>query len=643
MFTSCQDDYDDTALWDAVNDHEKRLAALEEWQEQVNQNIQSLHQLINTTDYITSVTPLVEGGQEVGYTITFLHSDPINIYHGKQGDEGDKGEDGDKGDDGHTPQIGLTKGTDGNWYWTLDGELMLDEEHNPIRANGEDGQPGQQGQQGQPGQTGQTGAPAPTPQISLGSTIESGTVITDSGKKDNNAWYLSVDGGKTWYRISGDKGATGDEGEKGDKGDSMFADNPIIEEGNYYIFHLADGKTTFSVPKYQALTIGTGTGTLEVPKNGTTDITLAFEGEYEALVAKVTPEDGHTAISTRTTSSWSVTASLADKTVTVTTSAANGKAMLDVSLLRADGSKLTASRVLEVPIVKGGQTLTKAGDYTMRGNYSQGITINGDGINLTLDGAAISTSGIGINITGGNPTIQVLGTENSVTSATSTAIHVGNGCTLTIEGVNDTANKLKAEGGKNDGTASGPGNAGAGIGSSNGGNIIIRNITIEAQGNSLYHYMGLAQGGGAAIGSSGPGYCGDITITDATITAIGGHYAAAIGMGYSLEGSEDSNLKMGTIRISNSIITAQGGEGASAIGFPYLNLQQSPTAGEIYIETKESSNTFLNRLTITSGKFKIGKGSFNDYNSFYGTDGGTWPGVTLKASDGTQTSTDGIK
>ena len=80
-------------------------------------NIQSLHQLINTTDYITSVTPLVEGGQEVGYTITFLHSDPINIYHGKQGDEGDKGEDGDKGDDGHTPQIGLTKGTDGNWYW----------------------------------------------------------------------------------------------------------------------------------------------------------------------------------------------------------------------------------------------------------------------------------------------------------------------------------------------------------------------------------------------------------------------------------------------------------------------------------------------------------------------------------------------
>ena len=268
----------------------------------------------------------------------------------------------------------------------------------------------------------------------------------------------------------------------------------------------------------------------------------------------------------------------------------------------------------------GGETITKPGEYIVKGTVTESITLDSEGVTLTLEEADINTNGIAINIVSGNPTLKIQGTENAVKSTTSTAIHVGSGCTLTIEGVNGTADKLKAEGGKNDGTATtGAGNAGAGIGSSNGGNIIIRNITIEAQGNSWYHYLGQVQGGGAAIGSSGPGYCGDITITDATITAIGGHYAAAIGMGYSLEGSEDSNLKMGTIRISNSIITAQGGEGASAVGFPYLNLQQSPTAGEIYIETKESSNTFLNRLTITSGKFKIGKGSFNDYNSFYGT------------------------
>ena len=82
-----------------VSDHEQRLSALEKWQDQVNQNIESLQQLLNTTDYITSVTPLVEGGEEVGYTIPFLTSDPIVIYPGKQGDTGD---------DGYTPQISLT-------------------------------------------------------------------------------------------------------------------------------------------------------------------------------------------------------------------------------------------------------------------------------------------------------------------------------------------------------------------------------------------------------------------------------------------------------------------------------------------------------------------------------------------------------
>lgn len=295
-------------------------------------------------------------------------------------------------------------------------------------------------------------------------------------------------------------------------------------------------------------------------------------------------------------------------------------------------------------IVEDGTTITDAGEYIMSGEYTQGVTLKGDGITLTLDGANINTSGIAINVANGSPTVKVQGTENHVKSTTSTAIHVGSGCTLTIEGVNGAADKLKAEGGKNEGTALGAGNAGAGIGSSNGGNIFIRKVTIEATGGTFSHYVsGLVNGGGAAaIGSSGPGYCGDITITDATISATGGHYAAAIGMGYASEESNDSNLKMGTIHISNSIITAKGGKYASAIGFPYLSFQQNPTAGEIYIETKESSSTFLNRLTITRGNFKIGKGYSDGNNTFHGTDGGTWQGVTLKASDGTQASTDGV-
>ena len=396
VLTSCQDDYDDTALWDTVNDHEQRLAALEEWQNEVNHNIQSLYTLINTTDYITSVTPYLEGGVEVGYTITFLHSDPITIYHGKKGDKGEQGDKGDKGDtgeqgdkgdtgaDGHTPLIGLTQEADGNWYWTLDGQLMTDPQGNPIRANGEDGKDGQDGtdgedgqdgtpgQDGRPGADGEDGNPAPVPQISLGSSITEGTIMTDNGTKQADAWYLSVDGGQTWYRISGEDGEDGDRGPTGpqgptgpagptgatgDDGESMFSQAPKpSDDGTHWTFYPKDG-TPFDVPAYQTLTIGDGTGTITL-KGTTTVITLTYPTEttaanYTALVAQITPEgaDGtYTDISTRAdnVSGWSVEGNLGGGKVTITVeaSAQVGNALLRVTLIRTDGSELTASCIV---------------------------------------------------------------------------------------------------------------------------------------------------------------------------------------------------------------------------------------------------------------------------------------------------------
>ena len=359
-----------------VSDHEQRLSDLEEWQDQVNRNIASLQQLLNTTDYITAVTPLVEGGEEVGYTIQFLNSDPINIYHGAQGEEGDKGE---QGDDGHTPQIGLTQGTDGNWYWTLDGELMLDKDNNPIRANGEDGQQGQQGQQGQPGQS---GASAPTPQIKLGSTIDSGTIGTDGDTMQPDAWYLSVDGGQTWYRITGDKGEPGDEGDKGEQGDAFFADDPkLSDDGTHYTFTLSDDDNTdlsdnptFKVPVYQAFSLGTGV--LEL-NPGTTEIEITLPAgttadDYRALVAQITPEgEGgtFTDISTRADNAadWSVEGDLQGKKVTVTAEATAqvAKALLRVTLIRNDGSEVTASCILGLSYrIENGDTYTV---YTPQG------------------------------------------------------------------------------------------------------------------------------------------------------------------------------------------------------------------------------------------------------------------------------------
>ena len=419
LFTACTDDYDDTALWNTVNDHEQRLAALEQWQSEVNHNLEALQQLVNTTDYITSVTPYLEGGKEVGYTISFLRSEPIVIYHGQKGDKGDQGEKGDKGeqgeqgiqgekgdtgDAGYTPQIGLTQGEDGNWYWTLDGQPMTDPQGSPIRANGEKGEQGDKGEQGTPGTS------APVPQIALGSTLATGTVMTDNGVKQSAAWYLSVDGGQTWYRISGDKGDKGDtgaqgpqgpQGEQGEQGpagptgpqgpegeqgpagqagDSKFLSVELSEDGTHYIFTLANGGDPIEVPAYRALQIGQqpiggepGDPISMVGENMEIPITLPTGNpdDYSSILAQLTPEgDEGTLSSIATTrsagaSGWGVTAEFTESGAKVTvTRPANTyvKAQLTLTLVAKDGTTTIASRTIRS--VMAGDYLLSDGTFT---------------------------------------------------------------------------------------------------------------------------------------------------------------------------------------------------------------------------------------------------------------------------------------
>ena len=386
---ACADDYDDSALWDKVNDHEERLAALEKWQEQTNQSIAAMQELLNTTDMITGVSAVSEGGQTVGYTITFLHSDPITIYNGAKGEDGA---------DGQTPQIGLAQAEDGNWYWTLNGELLTDAQGNPIRANGLDGADGADGEDGEDGATGpegpqgNDGTSAPTPQILLGSNIPaSGNVQTDNGTTIADAWYLSVDGGATWYRVSGKDGTNGD---------AWFSDEPK-KEGNYYVFTLTD-QSTFRVAAYQPFRILTeaekdGTTTFTnatVTINGATTFYLYIDNDikYQEIVAQISSVD---AVLTRAdVSDWTVVKGTEQNTLTVTPGT-QPYALLDVSLLLTDGSKLTASRLLEGP----GYTDDGQGNYTVtsaEGLKNLAKLVNEEwksDINITLT-ADINLSGI---------------------------------------------------------------------------------------------------------------------------------------------------------------------------------------------------------------------------------------------------------
>lgn len=304
-----------------------------------------------------------------------------------------------------------------------------------------------------------------------------------------------------------------------------------------------------------------------------------------------------------------------------------------------------------IDLSKGNINITSDGYYVITTNgvtTANTITINSNAT-VQLKNAVISADGIGIDVKSGSPTIIVSGTENSVTSTIATAINVCDGATLTIKGKNGTNDKLTAKGGSISTYNESPSTAGAGIGSSDGGNIVIENVSIDATGGTGNQTVTPYHSGGAGIGSSSSAHCGDITISNAVITATGGEGAPGIGMG---AGKSVSAPRMGNINIKSSTITATGGLYASAIGFPDVSCFDIPKTligGTINIETEESSETFLSRLTCDLGSiqnmtepiYKIGKGSQSI--SFYkGLDGGEWPGVVLKASDQTLTSTDGI-
>ena len=246
--TSCQ--FDDSDIWgkldeygQSIKDHEQRILALEELCKQMNTNIKALQALVDALekrDYVTNVSEVRSNGEIIGYTISFAYSDTITIYHGKDGKDGVNGGDGK---DGYTPQIGVMKDTDGIYYWTLNGEWLLDAKGNKIKAVGTDGTNGSDGKDGQGGTDGKDGADGVTPQLKI----------------ENDYWYVSYDNGATWVQLGkatgedgkdgqdGNDGADGSDGADGEDGDSIF--KSVTQDDEYVYFNLADG-TMITLPKH---------------------------------------------------------------------------------------------------------------------------------------------------------------------------------------------------------------------------------------------------------------------------------------------------------------------------------------------------------------------------------------------------------
>lgn len=209
---SCSKSYDDSALQGRITNVEGRVTQIENQLKTMNTNISSLQAMVEalkSNTPISAVTPVANNG----YQLTFSGGKSITIYpdasgrvdssrptprfkiendywfvsydnaqswerlsraKGDQGErgvpglQGERGIAGERGANGHTPVIGMERGSDGQYYWTVDGRRL---------------------------------------QTSGGGAVTA--VTTPRFKIENNRWYISYDNGSTWTDLGQAKGDAG--------------------------------------------------------------------------------------------------------------------------------------------------------------------------------------------------------------------------------------------------------------------------------------------------------------------------------------------------------------------------------------------------------------------------------------------------
>ena len=151
LFVGCH--YDDSGIWNELN--KQRFETL---CNQMNTNSQALQTIINVSqnnDTVTSVSPITLNGDNVGYTITFKENGSITIYHSNSIAEV------------NSPIISAKLDTDGVYYWTLDGDWLVDSSSNKIAVIKEDRQ----------------------------------NNIIPYLKIEDNYWHITYDNGATWTKL----------------------------------------------------------------------------------------------------------------------------------------------------------------------------------------------------------------------------------------------------------------------------------------------------------------------------------------------------------------------------------------------------------------------------------------------------------
>lgn len=226
MLVSCGS-YDDTELKNKVNELENRVAKLES---AVNANTQSILALVEASKNNDAVTGFSELNDKSGYIITFASGKSITLYHGKNGS---------------TPAIGVKADSDGIYYWTVDGEWLLSG-GKKVKAEGKD-------------------------------------AVTPKFKIENDNWFISQDGGKTWTNLGKAK-------EK-DIVKSVSLDggfvNVVLADGTAFKIPVSDGSLVSMIGCINVVPTHSDGAARVIRRNGWNTLTIKYEVLPSGTLAKL--------------------------------------------------------------------------------------------------------------------------------------------------------------------------------------------------------------------------------------------------------------------------------------------------------------------------------------------------------------------
>ncbi len=243
----CAKETDLSGLKEKVDGLDKRVTALEQAVEKLNkETVPGLENLVNALNKKLTISSIVEGDGE--YTIRFSDGTEATIKDGK---------DGKDGLDAEAPEVSITKGEDGIYYWTVNGELLKDGEGKPIpvTGKGDKGDPGAPGTPGTPGDKGDKG--------DKGDDGEDGKDGKDGitplfGTNNEGKLIVSYDGGQTWSPIGLN----------------------VIDGSSFTSAYIDDAKST---EDYIVLVVGDTE--VQIPREKSFALNIKYEGDLSSVGA----------------------------------------------------------------------------------------------------------------------------------------------------------------------------------------------------------------------------------------------------------------------------------------------------------------------------------------------------------------------